>query len=251
MNIAASTPSCRRERATDAFPRRARALASLLAALVAVAGGAGCSILKAAPDNARYFVLSSTTTTAATAEPGSSDAASPAARAPGHQRPDVHFGLGPIQLPGYLDTQSLVRTDASGRIQYVRDAYWGEPLADGFARALLHRTGARVGTSHAVAYPWYSTTRVDWKVPVDILRFEATGDGRAVLVARWSIERTSDNLVVAGGHSVFEETAGEDAVLIVDALNRCIDRLADDIATTLTGPAAVAAAEGDKGRVPR
>lgn len=241
MNIAASSPFC----------RRASATASLFAALAVLAGASGCSVLKAAPDHSRYFVLASTATPAVAVEQGPGAAASPADPTPGRRRADVHFGLGPIKLPGYLDTQSIVKTDANGRIEYVRDAYWGEPLADGFARALLYRTGARVGTSHAVAFPWYSTTRVDWKVPVDVLRFEATGDGRAVLVARWSIERTSDGQLVAGGHSVFEETAGDDAVLIVDALNRCIDRLADDIASTLTGPAAVVPAAGDKGRSPR
>ncbi|MFN2378049.1 MAG: membrane integrity-associated transporter subunit PqiC [Candidatus Binatia bacterium] len=232
-------------------PRLARATASLVAALMVVTGATGCSILKAAPDHSRYFVLASTATPAVTVGEGSGDAAAPADRAPGRRRPDVHFGLGPIKLPGYLDTQSIVKTDTNGRIEYVRDAYWGEPLADGFARALLYRTGARIGTSHAVAFPWYATMRVDWKVPVDVLRFEATDDGRAVLVARWSIERTSDGRVVAGGQSVLEETGGTDAVLIVDALNRCIDRLADDIATTLTGPAAVAPGASDKGRSPR
>src|SRR5205085_11592295 len=117
------------------------------------------SVLKAAPDHSRYFVLSST--------PSSSSGAS-------RGRSDIELGLGPIKLPGYLDTQSIVRTGGGGSVEYLAEAFWAEPLRDAFARALLYRTAARIGTTHAVAYPWYSTTHVDFKVPVDVLRFEAT-----------------------------------------------------------------------------
>lgn len=201
---------------------------AMVVALLAAALASGCSVLgKAAPDRSRYFVLTST------------EAA--AAAAPQRTRADVHFGLGPVKLPGYLDSQSLVSTGAGGSVSYVPNAYWAEPLEPGFARALLHRTGARLGTTHGVAYPWYSTTRVDWKVPVDVLRFEATSDGRAVLVARWSVQRTKDSVTVAGGESTFEEDAGSSPDEIVAALSRCTDRLAEAIAAGVAGPIAAGA----------
>jgi uncharacterized lipoprotein YmbA len=189
-----------------------------LAALAASAHLSACSILgEPAPDASRYFVLSS--------ESGTSDAAAV-------RHPDIHFGLGPVKLPGYLDTQGLVKT-GNGVVQYVPNAFWAESLTTGFPRALLFRTGARIGTTHAVAYPWYSTTRVDWKVPVDVLRFEALSDGRAVLVARWSVERTSDGATVAGAQTSCEQPGGADATLIVDAMSRCVDELAAKIAAAV------------------
>lgn len=188
------------------------------AMLVAIAALPGCSILgKPEPDTSRYFVLSS--------ESATTDASAV-------RHSDIHFGLGPIKLPGYLDTQGLVRI-GSGTVEYVRNAFWAESLTTGFPRALLFRTGARIGTTHAVAFPWYSTTRVDWKVPVDVLRFEALGDGRAVLVARWSVERTADGVVVAGTQSSCEQTGGADPALIVEAMSRCVDQLAGKIAAAI------------------
>jgi len=199
---------------------RAQASALVAAVLLVISLGSGCSVLRAAPDNSRFFALSSTS--------------APSVATPARSRPDIHFGLGPVKLPGYLDTQAFVRSSRDGSIEYVTDAYWAEPLGNGFSRALLYRTGSRVGTSHAVAYPWYATTRVDWKVPVDVLRFEATEGGRAVLVARWSVARSSDDVVVAGAELVCEEAAGSDPTMIVDALSRCVDRLAEVIATALS-----------------
>jgi uncharacterized lipoprotein YmbA len=197
------------------------ALASLAIATGLVCG---CSVLgKPAPDASRYFVLAST------------DPDTAAAR--GRSLAGVHFGLGPVKMPGYLETQSLVRSGPGGSVHYVPTAYWAEPLAPGFSRALLHRTGTRLGSTHGVAYPWYSTTRIDWKVPVDVLRFEATADGHAVLVARWSVQRGSDSAAVAGAETVCDESAGADPAQIVSALSLCVDRLAEDITAGLAAAA--------------
>ncbi len=202
----------------------ARARLALAAAAVVLASGCA-GMLAPEPDKSHYFVLSSE---------GS------ASFSPGN-RSDVWLGLGPVSIPSYLDTQSIVRSGAGGSIQYVNHAFWAEDLSDGFTRALLYRTAKRIGTAHTATFPWYASTRVDWKVPVDVLRFEATSDGRAVLVARWTVQRTKDGVVLAGAESVLEETAGNDPALVVDALSRCVDRLADAIA------AAVARAHPSKG----
>lgn len=183
----------------------------------------GCSFLRPEPDRSRYFVLASRDAGSAAASPD--------------PRGDVYLGLGPVSLPGYLDTQALVRSSDGGSIEYIPDAYWAEALEEGFARALLFRTSSRIGTPHAVAFPWYSTTRVDWKVPVDVLRFEATSEGRVLLVARWRVIRTKDQQVVASGETVVEESAGDDPVLVVAALNASIDRLAEKIAAAVLNAA--------------
>jgi uncharacterized lipoprotein YmbA len=191
-----------------------RVAAALCGAVLAVLAS-GCSgLLAPEPDKSHYFVLSSEGSAAV--QPGA--------------RTDIWLGLGPVKIPGYLDTQNIVRSDAGGSIHYVRNAFWAESLGDSFTRALLYRTGRRIGTGHVTQFPWYASTRVDWKVPVDVLRFEATSDGRVVLVARWTVQRAKDGAVVAGAESVLEEPAGDDPALVVDALSRCVDRLAAAIA---------------------
>lgn len=206
-----------RHRQPAALLRSALTVAS---SVLAITVASGCSILgNPAPDASRYFVLSST------------DSATVAT--PARTRSDVYFGLGPIKLPGYLESQNLVRTDNNGSVEYYPSAFWAENLRNGFARALLYRTGARIGTTHSVAYPWYKTTRVDWKVPVDVLRFEATTNERVILIVRWSVERTSDGVTVAGAESIFEEPTLSDPSSVVDGLNRCVDRLAEAIAAAI------------------
>lgn len=202
---------------------RPRVRAALLFSSMAIVA-VGCSFLgKPAPDDSSYFVLSSSPL-----EVGAAVA---------RTRSDIHFGIGPVKLPSYLASQSLVVTGSNGSVQYFPHSFWAEPLAESFSRALLYRTGARLGTTHAIAYPWYSTTRVDWKVPVDVLRFEATSDGRAVLVVRWSVQRTSDAQTMAATESVIEEQTGLEPEAVVDGLNRCVERLAETLATAIASSA--------------
>ena len=230
--ISRSAHELRSRVAVEAGPatsRSAQAFRSPVAArLVVLAGAAalvaGCFSLKPAPDTSRHFVLSATEASTVTA--------------PVRLGADIHFGLGPITLPSYLAVQKLVRRSGANAIEYVPGAFWAETVEESFRRSLLHRTGARLGTAHAVAYPWYSTTRVDWKVPVSVLRFEPTTDGRAVLVARWSVEDTGSGRTVATAESSFEEVAGADAAEMVDALSRCVDRLAETIAAAVAKAAA-------------
>jgi uncharacterized protein len=205
-------------------------LRALSGAVLAVFVSGCSSILAPEPDKSHYFVLSSEGSAAV--EAGT--------------RTDVWLGLGPVKIPGYLDTQNIVRSDAAGSVTYLRNAFWAESLSDGFTRALLYRTGRRIGTAHVTPFPWYQATRVEWKVPVDVLRFEATSDGRAVLVARWTVQRAKDGVVVAGAESVLEEQAGADPALVVDALSRCVDRLADAIAAAVVRAAPAASSRPDR-----
>ena len=79
-------------------------------------------------------------------------------------------------------------------------------------------------------------------VPVDVLRFEATDDGHAVLVARWSVQRGSDSAALAGGETACDESSGAEPARIVAALSTCVDRLAGDIAAGVARASGVAAA---------
>lgn len=204
------TPAARPRRF---LPRSRRALA--IGALC-VACATGCFSLKAPPDTSRYFVL------------GNEGAATLAPRS------EVRFGIGPVTMPSYLEGQKLVRRSGPHAVEYVPGAFWAEDLGPSFARTLLHRTGALLGSAHGVAFPWYSTTKVDWKVPVDVLRFEAVAGGGAVLVARWSVQSVATGRTVAFAESAFEEAGGADPAQMVDALGRCVEKLAATLADAVS-----------------
>lgn len=210
-----------RTAAGGAPARRRRSPAARLAGAVALSAAAflaGCFSLSPEPDLSRYFVL-------------------PAETAPVAARCEPWTGFGPVTVPDYLSSQQFLRRSEAS-VEYVPDAYWAEPVDKGLARALHHRLGSRLGSARTALFPWYDTVRVDWKVAVDVLRFEGGPGGGASLVARWSVARAADSEIVSAAETTVDEEGGADVAEVVAALGRCLDRLADEIAAAVCAAAA-------------
>jgi uncharacterized lipoprotein YmbA len=105
-----------------------------------------------------------------------------------HRLTSVAIGLGPIQMPEYLDRpELLIRTSATG-FELSDTDRWGEPLADNFRHVLTDDLTALLPDSSIVQFPWYPGTRLDYIVRIQVQRFEAdAASRRAVLAARWEL----------------------------------------------------------------
>jgi uncharacterized lipoprotein YmbA len=189
-------------------------LASLLALALLLPG---CTVLAPRPDTSRHFVLA---------------AAAPAATET-LRNASLHLGIGPVTMPAYLETQQLIRRREGAALEFIADAWWAEPLSKGLPRALAEQVAERLGTTMVSSWPWYDTAGVQWQAAVDVLRMEADGTDRAVLVARWKIVDASTGRTVASARSSFEEAAGSDAADVASALGRCVDRLSETLAAAI------------------
>ncbi|HYB98953.1 MAG TPA: PqiC family protein [Candidatus Limnocylindrales bacterium] len=146
----------------------------------------------------------------------------------------LRVGIGPISLPEYTAETKIARRSGEASIDYIPLAQWAEPVEEGFSRALMQNLISRIGSPYVVRYPWYATQDAMLAVPVDVVRFEPTTDGRAVLVARWRIEDAlTRRLLVSHESRIEEPVGGHDTAATVAALNRAIDRLAADIARAI------------------
>jgi uncharacterized lipoprotein YmbA len=179
---------------------------------------AACSILEPKPDNTRNYLLS------------------PEAIAPGRAR-DVSLAVGPITLPPYLDRAELVTRVRSHRVEILSNHRWAEPLDVNFARVFTTNLSAAVGTDRIVEFPWLIEPKVDYRVTVDVERFETTSEGFAVLQARWSLSRGVKGELarskLASIQVPIEGSTTEDAVA---ALSRAVAQLAEEIAREVLPP---------------
>ena len=199
------------------------AFTRLAASLLAVSwlGAAGCSFLSPQPDPSRFFTLT------------------PLPEAMAHQRvaasefAGVTYGLGPVQLPAYLDRNAIATRVSLTEVTYSTHDLWAEPLQTNVRRVLVENLSALLGTDRIVVYPWLTTVKVDYQVAIDIVRFEDTATGTQ-LTARWQIVdghtgaplllRETDLVGTAGGH---------DAKASVAALSSAVGDLSRDIAAAL------------------
>jgi len=186
--------------------RRAR---SVVVASVALLAAAGCSLR-----SDRFYTLSSTA------------AAPPAPRA-------LRVGLGPVDIPAYLDQPSLATRVDANRVDYAGYDRWAAPLALQVPRVLAEDLGA-AGTLSVVTYPWYPTTPLDVVVRVRLLIFESDHDGTAHLDAAWSVVDPRTGAVRRSDRATLTEpAAGRSREATVAALSRALAELGRRIEETL------------------
>jgi uncharacterized lipoprotein YmbA len=83
-------------------------------------------------------------------------------------------GLGPIELPGYLDRQQIATRTSTNRLSYSETDRWAAPLAESFSRVLGQNISHLLNPAHMSQFPWQSTDAPDYQVKIDVLQFRPT-----------------------------------------------------------------------------
>ena len=141
------------------------------------------------------------------------------------------IGLGPVVMPKYLDRPQIVQRAGDNQLLLAESHRWAEPLANNFTRVLAENLAATIPVDQVAVYPWSRTTRVDYQVSVDVMRFDADTNGNAVLSSDWKVLETESNEVIAMKRSTFSEAAlATDYAAIVAAQSRLLAAFAGEIA---------------------
>lgn len=146
----------------------------------------------------------------------------------------ITVGVGPIELPQYLDRPQIVSRASPNRLETSELHQWAEPLKTGVARVLVVAIGRRLDTNRVYIVPRRIRTALDYRVEIDIGRFDgAIGQG-ATLAARWSLFRGDGASPSLTQVSVIEEPVrGDGYPELVAAHTRAAERLGTDIATAI------------------
>jgi len=168
---------------------------------------------------------------------GSANAVKVAAPNPSKIAPSV--SVVNITLPIFVDRPQLVENVTPNRLEILESHRWAEPLKSGISRLLAENLAARLGTDMVTAYPQNTTGEPDYRVSVDIQRFESLGDSVSV-DALWRIWRTSDPgkqdkvpFTRTGRSQRRESRSGQGYEALIAAYNRAIASLGNDIALVI------------------
>lgn len=192
---------------------------ALVMAAVAVLGTASCIGGRASPAT-RHYMLSPVI------EAPSGGAASSAA--------PLVVGVGPVNLPAYLDRPQMVIRPAPDVIEIREFEQWGEPLRDGITRAVAVNLARLLPESRVVTFPWRSTEDIRYQVVLDIGQMDGPAGGSVALDARWRVLDRSGS-EVAARVSRLSEPAG--AGTAAAAMSRALGALSQDIARQLRATA--------------
>jgi hypothetical protein len=100
---------------------------------------------------------------------------------------DLTIGVGPIKIAEYLDRPQMVTRSTPDSLQFAEFDKWAEPLDKNLARVLAENLSILLSTDRVVVFPWAGSMHPLYQVTVDVAQLEYTVDGKAMLVANWSV----------------------------------------------------------------
>ncbi len=187
-------------------------------ALVIVIGSLMIMGACASTEPARFYLLhaipdAETEKTAATSENG------------------VTVGIGPVELPEYLDRPQIVTRISKNELQLDEFGQWAEPLTHSFSRILSENLSLLLSTERIFSYPWAGSTRVDYQVTVEVTRFDGTPGDSVTLNARWAILKGGEKEVLVKRKSSYRQPAsGKSYEALVSAESQALADLSREIA---------------------
>ena len=142
-------------------------------------------------------------------------------------------GLGPIELPGYLDRQQIATRTSTNRLSYSETDRWAAPLAESFSRVLEQNISHLLNPAQMIQFPWQSNDVPDYQVKIEVLQFEGNSNQEAWLTARWTVIDRNKKILV-GQRSQLNRRAGSLATEdFVKALSETLWDLSREIVKTL------------------
>jgi hypothetical protein len=144
------------------------------------------------------------------------------------------LGLGPISLPKYLDRPHIVTKASAHEIELAEFHKWAEPLSENMSHVLSENLSTLLSTDRIVQYPWKNSTAVDYQIAVDVLQFDGTRGGEAVLIARWNL--FGDNgktLVTTKKTRVTQHPTSQEYEALVEAMSQNLMEFCREIAEAI------------------
>ena len=185
---------------------RATAAIAILGALAGL--GAGC-----ATPQSRFYTLSGT----ATAAPATTPTA-------------VSVAVGPVSIPATVDRPQIVMNAGANQVTMDEFNRWASPLQNNITRVVAENLVALLGTPRVTQSLGVDS---DFRVAIEVQRFESTPGDSAMLDAAWVVRRAKDGKLETGRTTVREAVPEKGYDALVAAHSRAMGRLSQEIANAV------------------
>lgn len=147
--------------------------------------------------------------------------------------PVYRVAIDPATVPEALDRAQIVLRVEPNRYEIEDVERWSEPLTRGIARAIAEEIAQRLPAARVASYTQYGGQDADYRILIDVLRFESVPGQSATLEAAWSI-RSRAGVRLREAHSLSVEKASAPGVApLVAAHAKGLAALGQEIAAAI------------------
>ncbi len=147
----------------------------------------------------------------------------------------VAIGIGPIKFPDHLDRPEIVTRTSRNALEIGEFDRWAGSLREDFSRVLTENLSILLSTDYVFVFPWQKTVPIDYRVTVEVSRFDGERGKSATLIARWTViqEGEEKTLKSVRRSEVTGPADGNSYEAMVAALSRTVEKFSREIAETI------------------
>jgi uncharacterized protein len=137
--------------------------------------------------------------------------------------------VGPVSVPEMVDRPQFVVRLAANQVELAEHARWAEPLKAAIPRVIADNLAHSLGDARVSA----SSTDTDYKVLIDVQRFESVRGDAVTIDALWSVRPPKGAAARTGRSVVRKAVAGKDYDGLAAAHSKALGVLSEDIAQAI------------------
>ncbi len=144
--------------------------------------------------------------------------------------------VGPVSIPAAVDQPEFVVQVAPNRVQVDEFNRWVSPLGDSIARAVAGDLVVLLGTPD-VASSQLANWVPDYRVTIDVQRFESVQGQAATLEAVWTVRKSAGGETRSGRTVAREPVQGQGFEALAAGHSQAIAKMSGDIAAAIRAEA--------------
>ncbi|HEY8095019.1 MAG TPA: PqiC family protein [Methylobacter sp.] len=144
------------------------------------------------------------------------------------------IGVGPVSIPTLLERKQIVTRLPDNSIKVAEFNQWASPLKDNVTQVLTHNLATLQTGDLVRAYPWSAYGAVDYRIIIDIIRFDTRPEQSVNLEANWAIMDEKSHTLIRNGHTKIEHPLDDSSYpATVKALNKILSEFSRELSLAL------------------
>lgn len=143
------------------------------------------------------------------------------------------IAVGAITLPEVVDRPQFVLRASPNEVTIVELHRWAGPLKSEIPRIIADNLAADLNVKRVAAHPQSAGENADYRVLVDIQRFDSTLGESVIIDALWTVKRVSDGILRTGRSTARESSNGGTYEAVVAAHSRALATISREIAEAI------------------
>lgn len=152
--------------------------------------------------------------------------------------PNIRIVIGPVAISEIVDRPQLVTRSAPHQVAILEQERWAESLKGQISRVVAENIAVLLGTPHVSVFAQGGVSDADYRVTLEVQRFESVLNEAVTIEALWVIHRSVGGKPTNGHSLIREPVASPGYNGLVAAHSHALGSISHDIAAALRDTAA-------------